>query len=178
MSLSATSTCFLNTSKDSDSTSPFQCLIALLEKKFFLISNLNLPWHNSKPSALVLLCLATLVLPSLVHSVWALLSSGASSLVLQHLHCLLWNKRKARPSLLHEPPMQIANALLRHLRCLAWFLCMQMCREWAPSTQPCHCCQSFVTSFLPHLFCAMPCFSRMPWRYNTASLLNVRLVWG
>ena len=42
MSLSATSTCFLNTSRDGVSTtSLFQCLTTLLEKKCFLTSNLN-----------------------------------------------------------------------------------------------------------------------------------------
>ena len=58
MSLSTTFKCFLNTSRDSDSTtylsSLFQCLTIFLEKKFFLMSNLNLPWHNSMPLPLVL----------------------------------------------------------------------------------------------------------------------------
>ena len=58
MSLHTTSTHFLNASKDSDSTtskdSLFQYLTTLSEKKFFLISNLNLPWHNLKPFPLVL----------------------------------------------------------------------------------------------------------------------------
>jgi len=44
---SATSTCFLNTSGDGDSAtsldSLFQCLTTPSVKKFFLISNLNLP---------------------------------------------------------------------------------------------------------------------------------------
>ena len=47
MSLSTASTHFLNTFRDGDSTtylgSPFQCLIALSEKKFFLVSNMYLP---------------------------------------------------------------------------------------------------------------------------------------
>lgn len=50
MSLSATATRFFSTSKDGDSTtslgSPFQCLTALPEWKIFLISDLNLLWHN------------------------------------------------------------------------------------------------------------------------------------
>jgi len=50
MSLNTTSKWFLNTSRDGDSTifpeSLFQCLTTLSEKKFFLISNLNLPWCN------------------------------------------------------------------------------------------------------------------------------------
>ena len=58
MSWSATSTRFLNTSRDGDSTtalgSLFQCLTTLSVKKFFLISNLNLPWCNLKPFPLVL----------------------------------------------------------------------------------------------------------------------------
>ena len=41
---------FFNTSRDGNSTmslgSLFQCLTTLLEKKFFLTSNLNLPWRN------------------------------------------------------------------------------------------------------------------------------------
>ena len=57
---------FLNTSRDGDFTtspgSPFQCLATLSVKKFFLISNLNLPWRNLrlissskfKPQALLL----------------------------------------------------------------------------------------------------------------------------
>ena len=47
MSRSAISTCFLNTSRDGDSTtsldSLFQCPTTLPAKKFFLISNLNPP---------------------------------------------------------------------------------------------------------------------------------------
>ena len=47
MSLSTASTHFLDTSRDSDSTTPlgslFQCLTTLLEK-FSPVSNLNLPW--------------------------------------------------------------------------------------------------------------------------------------
>ena len=43
----------LNTSGDGDSTtsvgSLFHCLTTLSVKKFFLISNLNLPWHNLRP---------------------------------------------------------------------------------------------------------------------------------
>ena len=58
MSCSATSTGFLNTSRDGNSTtslsSLFQCLTTLSVKKFFLISNLNLPWHNLRPLPLVL----------------------------------------------------------------------------------------------------------------------------
>lgn len=34
--------------------SPFQCLTPLLEKKFFLMPNQNLPWHNLRPFPLVL----------------------------------------------------------------------------------------------------------------------------
>ena len=53
MSLSATSEHFLNTSRDSVSStslgSPFQCLNTLLEKNLFLTSSLNLPWHNLMP---------------------------------------------------------------------------------------------------------------------------------
>ena len=45
-------------SRDSDSAtslgSLFQCLTTLLENNFFLISNLNLPWHNLRPFPLVL----------------------------------------------------------------------------------------------------------------------------
>ena len=58
MSLSATSIHFLNTSSNSDSItslgSPFQHLITLSEKKFFIISNLNLLWHNLRPFYLAL----------------------------------------------------------------------------------------------------------------------------
>ena len=57
MSLSTTSTHRLNTSRDGDSTtslgSLFQCLTTLLVK-FFLLSNLNLPWCNLRPFPLVL----------------------------------------------------------------------------------------------------------------------------
>ena len=56
MSLSVTSLWFWNTSRDGDSpTSPCSlCITALLGKKMFLISNLNLHWHNLRPSSLVL----------------------------------------------------------------------------------------------------------------------------
>ncbi|KAK4823265.1 hypothetical protein QYF61_000232, partial [Mycteria americana] len=58
MSLSATSTRLLNTSKDGNSTtslgSLFQCLRTLSVKKIFLISNLNLPWCNLRPFLLIL----------------------------------------------------------------------------------------------------------------------------
>jgi len=62
MALSNTSTHFLDISRDSVSTtslgSLFQYLITLSEKKFFLISNLNLSWHNLSPFPLVLLLLS------------------------------------------------------------------------------------------------------------------------
>ncbi|KAK4824542.1 LOW QUALITY PROTEIN: hypothetical protein QYF61_016146, partial [Mycteria americana] len=58
MSRSATSTRFLNSFRDGDSTtslgSLFQCLTTLSVKKFFLISNLNLAWHNLRPFPLIL----------------------------------------------------------------------------------------------------------------------------
>ena len=53
-----TSRQFLNTSRNGDSStslgSLFQCSSPLSEKKFFLISNLNLPWCNLRPLPLVL----------------------------------------------------------------------------------------------------------------------------
>ena len=55
------STQFLNATRDGDSTtslgSPFQHLNTLSEKKFFLLSNLNLPLSNLRPFPLVLLLL-------------------------------------------------------------------------------------------------------------------------
>jgi len=49
---------FLSTSRDGDSTTPLGilccCLTALYEKKFVLMSDLNLPWCVLRPSALVL----------------------------------------------------------------------------------------------------------------------------
>jgi len=58
MSLSTTSKCFLNTSMDGDYTtslgSSFQHLTTLSGKKFFLTSNLNLPWCNLRPFLLVI----------------------------------------------------------------------------------------------------------------------------
>ena len=57
MSLNTTSQCSLNTSGVGDSTtslgSPLQCLTTLLEKQYFLMSNLNLPWHNLRPFPLI-----------------------------------------------------------------------------------------------------------------------------
>ena len=54
MSLNTTSKCILNTSRDGDSTTSlgilFQCLTTQLETKFFLMFNLNIPWHNLRPS--------------------------------------------------------------------------------------------------------------------------------
>ncbi|KAK4831181.1 LOW QUALITY PROTEIN: hypothetical protein QYF61_015913 [Mycteria americana] len=48
----------LGAARDGDSTtslgSLFQCLTTLSVKKFFLISSLNLPWHNLRPFPLVL----------------------------------------------------------------------------------------------------------------------------
>jgi len=59
VSLSATSTWFLNTSRDGDPTATLSslchCLSTLSEQKFFLISNLNLPWCNFRPLHLILL---------------------------------------------------------------------------------------------------------------------------
>ena len=56
--LSATSPWFLSTSRDSDCTTILcQCSTILTEKKFYLISNLNLPWHSLKPLPLILLLL-------------------------------------------------------------------------------------------------------------------------
>ena len=58
MSLSTTSTLSLSTSRNGDSTislgSLFQYFTTLSEKKFFLISNLNLPWHNLRLFSLIL----------------------------------------------------------------------------------------------------------------------------
>ena len=58
MSLSVTSVCFLNTSRNGDFTasldSPSQSFTTLFVKKFFLISNLNLPWCNLRPFCLVI----------------------------------------------------------------------------------------------------------------------------
>ena len=58
MALSATSTCFLNTSRSSDSTSSLgslcYCITTLSEKKFFPILNLNLCWHSLRPFPLIL----------------------------------------------------------------------------------------------------------------------------
>jgi len=49
---------FLNPSRDGDSTTALgslvQCLTTLAVKRLFLISNLNLPWWNLRPSPLVL----------------------------------------------------------------------------------------------------------------------------
>ena len=57
--LCVTSALFLETSRGSDSTtslgSLFQCLTTLSEEQFFLISNMNLPWHNLRSFPLVLL---------------------------------------------------------------------------------------------------------------------------
>ena len=56
--LSATSPHFLNTSRDNDSStslgSPFQSLTTLSEKKFVLISYLELQWCNLRPLPLLL----------------------------------------------------------------------------------------------------------------------------
>jgi len=52
MSRSATSTWFLNASRDGDSTtsqgSLVQCFTTLSVKKFFIISNLAVPLHSGK----------------------------------------------------------------------------------------------------------------------------------
>ena len=57
--LRTTPTLSLNTSRDADPTtslgSLFQCITTPPEKKFFLISNLTLSWHNLRPSPLILL---------------------------------------------------------------------------------------------------------------------------
>lgn len=49
MSLSATSMCLLNTSRDGDSTTSMGSLTTLSVKEFFLISSLSLPWCNLRP---------------------------------------------------------------------------------------------------------------------------------
>uniref|UniRef100_A0A669QRK1 DLEC1 cilia and flagella associated protein n=1 Tax=Phasianus colchicus TaxID=9054 RepID=A0A669QRK1_PHACC len=57
MSLSATSPWFLNTSRNGDHHLPgqlCQCITSFSNKKMFLISNLNLPWCNFRPSPLIL----------------------------------------------------------------------------------------------------------------------------
>lgn len=55
---SAKSLHLLNPPKGGDSTSSlgsvFQCLTSLSMNNFFLISSLNLPWHNLRPFSLVL----------------------------------------------------------------------------------------------------------------------------
>jgi len=59
--LKAPSNLALNTSREGASTAPlgnlFQCLTTLIVKKFFLISNLNLPSFSLKPLPLALLSL-------------------------------------------------------------------------------------------------------------------------
>ena len=53
MSHSTTSKCFLNTFGDDDSTASLAAsasLTTFLERKLFLTSNLNLPWHNLRLS--------------------------------------------------------------------------------------------------------------------------------
>ena len=61
MPLSTTSPQFLNTSRDGDSTTSLgslcHCSTALSEKKFFLISNLNLHWRNFTSHAITMLLL-------------------------------------------------------------------------------------------------------------------------
>lgn len=56
---SATSTQVLSTSRGDDSTTAldnlFQCSTNIYEKKFFLISSSNLPWHNLRPFPFLLL---------------------------------------------------------------------------------------------------------------------------
>ena len=58
VSLSATSPRFLNTFRDGDPTTSLgilcQCLTALLEKKFLLVSKLNLSCRSLRPSPLIL----------------------------------------------------------------------------------------------------------------------------
>ena len=57
-SLSATSTQLPDTSRDGDPPPPWaalcHCLTARSEKKVFLLSNLNLLWHNVRPPPLIL----------------------------------------------------------------------------------------------------------------------------
>ena len=122
MSQSATSTRFLNTPRDGDSTtslgSLFQCLTTLSVKKFFLISSLNLPWCNLRPLPLILLLVTwekrpicehrSLQVPSMTVSVegthvficFAKWSSGTTKQGLSQLSCALWSKRWL---LSHEP---------------------------------------------------------------------------
>lgn len=56
-SLSATSPLLLNTSRDANITTSLgslcQCTTTLSEKKFFLLSHLNLPWHILRPLTLI-----------------------------------------------------------------------------------------------------------------------------
>ena len=57
MSLSTTSKCFLNTSRDGDSTTSLGSLghcLSSLSENFFLISNLNPPWCNLRTFPLIL----------------------------------------------------------------------------------------------------------------------------
>ena len=62
MSLGATSPQYFNSSRDGDFTTSLgcllQCLATLSEKKLFLISNLNLFWHNLRPFPLILMLLS------------------------------------------------------------------------------------------------------------------------
>ena len=66
MSLSTTSKHFLDTYRDSDPAtnlgSPLQHQTTFSENKFFLISNLNLPWCSLKLSPLVLSAFCLLAL--------------------------------------------------------------------------------------------------------------------
>lgn len=71
----------LSSCRDGDSTTPlgslFQSLTTLSVKKFFLTSNLNLPWHSLKPFPLTLLLFKRLTCSSISlsflwhsHSAW------------------------------------------------------------------------------------------------------------
>lgn len=69
---------FLSARRDGDCTASLcQCLAALSVRRLFLISSLNLPWHNWRPCPLVLSLVAgTRGRPEAVHS---LLSGGVES---------------------------------------------------------------------------------------------------
>jgi len=115
MSLSTTSKCFLNTSRDGDPTiflgSPFQHLTTLSENKFFLTSNQNLSWNNLRPFPLVLL-LVTWVMrltPTLLQPPFRWLQRAMRS-PLSFFFCRLNN-----PSSLSRSPSDLCSRFLTSL---------------------------------------------------------------
>ena len=130
MSLGATSTIFLNTLCNDDSTisliNLFQYLTALYEKNFFLVSNLNLPWCNLKPLPLYCLC----------EGLYLAVSQILTVVITYVLNCFIYSFRTVALLFLGLV-WRVWQVLVKLLcQCLSWWKVAVVNSRFPPCTSP------------------------------------------